>query len=752
MSFFLEVDDSSTASQINIIRVEPLTGVVNTTIKISGQNFYGIDSVTFADNVSGNFTVVNKNLILATIPNNAAYGPITVSSTSRTTTGTFADFVPYPNITGFNPLTGTSGDLINIYGNAFSGVTGVTLNNLDLKSFAVVNNSTITGQIDSGNTKGLLKVFAQSGTFDVSVKEFTPQPIITSITPESGAGGSAVTISGNNFFSTNLVETSNGSSQYKISFGEISYTGGFNIVDQYTLTGLVPTNSTSGNLYVYSTTSINKSPVLFDVLKSAPTLSNVFPSSGYSGDFLAVSGADIYNVNSVAISGDSVYAVSSFVFDTGDGRYINFTTPNVAQGTYDIIVSGKYGDGRIVDGFTVLGEATISGFTPLTGAANSILKITGVNLYNFSTVYLNNKSGVANIISGENNNTLYVRLPEIGLTGSKFIIDNSVNEVTGDQFRYYLWPKITGFDPISGSQGDQIVISGDRFDGVTGLKLGSKYIESFNVVNQTGINFSLPYDSFDGAFTIISTGGNEVSRSYFNFLIDQPTISGFTPQTGYGGVTEVTISGISIKNTFNIQFTGESSTVKTSYSFRSSGNNFVFVTIPSGAANGQIIIEDSEGRITQSSDTLTISTIDKPFISGIDPLEGPSGSTFIISGSGINNLTGVYLNSGLIDFTIGTVGSVPVATCTVPDINPMRQEMTLTAYTYAGSHTPSSRFLVYSNNVHLYDKVTFIGTGLNHPDSGYEMYLEKLNEYSGLFKLRTPINSGLIISSLNTRF
>ena len=136
----------------------------------------------------------------------------------------------------------------------------------------------------------------------------------------------------------------------------------------------------------------------------------------------------------------------------------------------------------------------------------------------------------------------------------------------------------------------------------------------------------------------------------------------------------------------------------------------------------------------------------------MDPTEGPSGTVFIISGSGINNLTGLYLGDTLISYGIGTRGGVPVASGTVPAINPMRQELQLTAYTYAGSHTSSTRFLVYANNIHLYDRTTFIGTGFNHPDSGYQMFLESQNPYSGLFKFIAPNGSGIIISSLNTRF
>jgi len=752
MSYILEVDDKSTVNQINIIKVEPITGIVGNTIKISGQNFYNIDSVIFSDNISGSFSVVNDSLILATVPNGVAYGQISVGSQGRNTTGTYPNFVPYPTITGFSPQTGTSGDLVSIGGNAFSGVTGVKFNNINLKSFAVVNNTTITGQLDSGNTKGLVTVYGQSGTLDESSKQFILQPIITSTVPTSGQKGSAVTISGLNFFSTTLKETTAGSSLYKIGFGSVEKTGGFAIENQFTLTGLVGPNATSGNLYVYAPTTINKSPTLFNVLNDAPSLNSNFLFSGSSGSFVSISGSDVYNINSITISGSTLNPITNYTYDTGNGEYIFFNLPSLSQGQYDIIISGREGDARVDDGITILGTGSISGIEPSTGAYNSIIKVTGENLYTFSKVYLNNVSTFANIISGAGDSTLYIRLPNLGTTGASLIINNTVNTTTGTEFRYYLTPRITGFNPTSGSQGDAITISGDRFDGITGLKLGSKHISSFTTTDQTGISFNLPYDSYDGPFSLIGTGATTVSRNYFNFLIDQPTISGFTPSTGYAGVTEILISGISIKNTHSIEFTGAGSTTKTSYSFLISGNSFVFVTIPSGVEDGTISIEDTEGRIVKSSDTLTIASIDLPYISGFDPIEGPSGTTFIASGSGINNITGLYLGTHSVSYSIGTRGGVPVVSGTVPDINPMRQELQLTAYTYKGYNTTSDRFLVYANNVHLYDRTTFIGTGLNHPDSGYQMFLESQNQYSGLLKFISPIGSGIIVSSLNTRF
>jgi hypothetical protein len=136
-----------------------VSGLVNSSILISGDNFYEISRVLFNNNQTGIFNVINKNLISAIIPNNAAWGFVDVISDIFNLSGRSVEkFVPFPNLVGFSPMSGFTGDYITISGTAFSGMSGVFFNNLSGIDFTVINNTGISVRVPSGNTRGINKI------------------------------------------------------------------------------------------------------------------------------------------------------------------------------------------------------------------------------------------------------------------------------------------------------------------------------------------------------------------------------------------------------------------------------------------------------------------------------------------------------------------------------------------------------------------------------------------------------------------
>jgi hypothetical protein len=742
----LNINDAGSNVNINITKAFPLTGKINDTIVISGQNFFGISSVTFGGGVTGTFSVVDKKSILAQVPTNSAWGDITVISEKRDAEGSFSSFVPFPSITGFSLYTGTSGDNICVEGFGFSGVTGFTFNNLQAQSFNVLSNNKITGEVPSGNTKGKIKFVGQSGVSDISAKDFVLQPIFSSITPSSGQIGSAVTISGLNFFSTTLAPISLGSPFYTVGFSNSNRTGSFKIVDQFSITGLVPGEALSGKLFNFKCDGIKKSDVDFRVLHSAPTLTHIHPSSGKSGQYIFASGTNLYEINRMTFSGDSLHPISPFTLNTGNGRTISFNAPSMNQGTYDLIVSGNYGDTRIVDAFSVLSGAVFSGFNPATGVEGSLITLTGENFYSTSRVYFDNTGQRAHINTALGDYSLSVVLPELSETGINIVVDNGCNLVTGaTELRYYLKPRITGFSPTSGSFGDVISVTGDRFDAISGIQIGATTFNDFTVIGQTGIELTLPEAVTDGYIYLIATGGKVQSVSPFNFLTPQPTISGFTPTTGYPGVTEIKLSGRRLDNVVKLIFSGASAEVP-DYDFITSGSSCLFATVPTGAVDGRIIVVDNDQRRTRSVTPFTVTNINAPYISGFSPVEGPTGSSVTISGSGIASVNEVFFNGTSASFTIGidSNGNSNV-TGTVPGINPWPQDIQIKLSSPVGSHEIGD-YKIYTSEPHLYKEITFISTGLNHPDSGFVQFLQ-MNNTTGCYRLRNPLGDDMIVSS-----
>ena len=69
----------------------PPSGLVGTSVTITGSGFTGAKSVSFGGIIAGMFTVVSDNMITATVPVGAATGPLTVDTLSGGTVsvGTF---------------------------------------------------------------------------------------------------------------------------------------------------------------------------------------------------------------------------------------------------------------------------------------------------------------------------------------------------------------------------------------------------------------------------------------------------------------------------------------------------------------------------------------------------------------------------------------------------------------------------------------------------------------------------------------
>ncbi len=116
---------------------------------------------------------------------------------------------PGTTISSFTPTSGGSGTVVTITGTNFTGATAVTFGGMPATTFSVTNSTTISATVGSGTT-GTISVTAPSGT-GTSSGTFYCAPTITSFTPDGGADGTLVTITGTNF--TGATEVTFGSYQ-----------------------------------------------------------------------------------------------------------------------------------------------------------------------------------------------------------------------------------------------------------------------------------------------------------------------------------------------------------------------------------------------------------------------------------------------------------------------------------------------------------------------------------------------------------
>ena len=128
-------------------------------------------------------------------------------------------------------------------------------------------------------------------------------------------------------------------------------------------------------------------------------------------------------------------------------------------------------------------------------------------------------------------------------------------------------------------------------------------------------------------------------------------MSSFSPSRGSQD-TLVTLSGTSLYSVTGVQLiSGGTGALANLVSTSTNVITFYPPTIaPSGIRSGNWKIYNRFGNVTTPDYWTVIST---PYISGINPTSGFSGTSFRISGSGIRDITGLYFSS-----TIGTYTGV----------------------------------------------------------------------------------------------
>ncbi len=222
----------------------PTSGPVGTLVTITGNGLLdggNNASVTF----NGTPAVISSDTagsIQATVPTGATSGPISVFVNGITVKSTSTFTVTVPQISMLNPSYGAPASLIDITGTTFGATQGnssVTINGA-LCGVTAWSDTSITIRVPSNASTGNLVVRAGGAISNGVPFTFYAYPAITTVSPESGAAGTPVTITGSNLLDggNNATVTFNGTPAAIVSdtSGSIQVT--------------VPTGATSGRLLV----------------------------------------------------------------------------------------------------------------------------------------------------------------------------------------------------------------------------------------------------------------------------------------------------------------------------------------------------------------------------------------------------------------------------------------------------------------------------------------------------------------------
>jgi hypothetical protein len=592
------------------------TGRIGSVITISGDDIYRISSVLFGGGVSGEFTENNDQLEVI-VPEYSAWGYISVISSDRGLTGlTPFPFVPEPIINTFFPGTGLPGDTITIDGQAFSGVTGLTVNNLS-GSFSVVSNTGITFTVPTGNAYGYIKVFGQSGVSYTSTDKFLPVAYVTGLSTYSAHTGTSIDILGTNFITDLLYNTTG--SKYLVSFNGI--TGEFDRINITKLQGTIPYGAESGKVTVASNVSgiYHDSAATLNILKESPEITGIFPSSGITSGSVYVLGENFYDVTGVLLSGTiqvveeifTPYAGTGVAFDGGDYAS-DFFTIDARVYSYKTIDSVKHFSSNYLQ-LTY----TEDGSTPV-------------------------NYGIAWNWSGST-----------GVSGYRVLMRRQDNAVNWNYDHYRDTPTGGLYDDsyVSWTAGSTVTPTG----GNTGIPVYDVYGNSDTIIGSLGdiIRFTSPALNPDSYSVIVRSSNGSYTGSNIYSALANPVIYGFSPTT-CGSGTVVRITGAYLYpyvSEVYLNSVGMGSLAVTGSG--DAGNYLDFIVPPTLSTGNTIIVYNSVGYASSGM----LQVIPAPVISGISPTSGRYGSTVIVSGSDLNYVETLSFDGQSITFTgVGSTG------------------------------------------------------------------------------------------------
>lgn len=317
---------------VSITDFSPTSGIVGTTVKITGIGFDPLanDNIVKFNGTQATVTSATSTSLTVTVPSNSTTGKITVEANGDVATSSSDFTVLNPTIANFTPSSGVAGATVTILGTNFSANASNNIVKFH-GTIAEVTSASATQlvvTVPENATTGSISVFVATASV-TSASNFTIlSPTITGFSPNIGAAGTSVIITGTNFSATSAFDI--------VKFNSTAAT--VTNATATTITATVPLAVTTGKITV----------------KVGPN------TATSSADFQACSGAAELVISNLVISNISADR-KSFVYDY-DLSNVGDSSADLTQMTDQAYVSTDNADNG--------GDLAASGWT-MSGTLNA---------------------------------------------------------------------------------------------------------------------------------------------------------------------------------------------------------------------------------------------------------------------------------------------------------------------------------------------------------------------------------------------
>src|SRR5712692_8637836 len=441
-------------------------------------------------------------------------------------------------------------------------------------------------------------------------------PTITNLSVPSGPVGTAVTITGTNFGSTQGTST-------------VKFNGTTASVTSWSGTSIgvtVPSAATTGNVVV-TVSGHASNGVNFTV---TPAITSLSVTSGAVGASVTITGTTFGSTQGTSTAKFNGTTAS---ITTWGSSSIAVTVPSGATtGNVVVTVSNQASNGV---NFTVVPAPSITSLSVTTGAVGAAVTINGSNFgtsQGTSTVKFN---GTTATVTTWGASSIAVTVPSGATTGSVVVHANGVDS-NGSSFTVVPAPSISSLSITTGAVGAALTITGSNF----GSSQGSGTV-TFNGTTATvttwgasSVGVTVPSGATTGNVVVNASG---VTSNGWAFTV-APSITSLSPTTGAVGA-EVAIAGANFgatQGSGSVSFNGAAAT-PTSWSAST-----IAVPVPSGTTTGNVVVNASG----MTSNGVSFTVVPAPTISSLSLTSGVVGTSVTVTGTNF----GATQGSGTVSF------------------------------------------------------------------------------------------------------
>lgn len=564
-----------------VTSISPSTGTAGTVVTINGTNFTGATSVAFGA-ASATPYDVTANQLKVVVPAGTpgaqvsllVTGPGGASQNVSADNFTYSAAVTGPTITNVSPSSGNIGTPVTLTGTGFTGATTVSFGGNNGTGLSVQNSTTATVIAPAGNAGSTVdvRITTGQGTSPVSANAkftYSTGPVITGVSPSSGASGTLVTITGTGLSGTTIV-----------SFGNADAAP--ENVSSTQITVLAPIHS-AGIVNVTVTNGVGTSPISANAkftYGSGPVITSITPTSGSAGTTVTITGTGLTGTNLVNFGGSTTAPA------TVSATTVTVVAPTHPNGLVDVTVTNTQGTSATHANarFTYGIGPVITSLTPTFGPAGTLVTITGTSLLGTTNVFFG--STVASPLSVSSTQvTVFSPSGPSGLVNVTVTNGVATSPTHANaQYTYGTGPVITSIAPESGTTGTSVVITGTGFTGATGVTFDG-IVSAFTVNSNTQITATAPtHVAGEVDVRVTTAAGTSAIHENAKFIYSAiPVFTTISPNNGTTG-TVVTITGSNLAAVTVVNFGGTFATPT------SATNTTITVLAPFRAATGPVLV------------------------------------------------------------------------------------------------------------------------------------------------------------------